>query len=183
MKHIILAAGLACAATASQAVTIDFGPTSSGAADPLITFTGLSVPTTVTGNATLSLTVRGDLNAGNEYLDVSLDGFSLGRLFDGNPNNDLFDLHPDVGNQSRSNLITTATILNTDFAPLISDGVLNLTFDFSPSVNCCGPVQLLEGSITFDSGATVPLPAALPLLGLALGGLGFVGRRRRKAAA
>lgn len=34
-----------------------------------------------------------------------------------------------------------------------------------------------EGNVT----STVPVPAALPLLGLGLGGLGLVGWRRRKA--
>lgn len=135
----------------------------------------------IVGDATISVTVNGDLDSPVEYIDILLDGFSLGRVFDNNTANDPFDFAGDEGNESASHLTGSATIANADFAPLIADGLWSLSFDFSSNVNRCGNVNLLEGSITYNSTTTpVPAPAALPLLLKVMGGMGVVASRRRR---
>jgi hypothetical protein len=52
----------------------------------------------------------------------------------------------------------------------------------SPFTNSNGTTQKQLSHMT-AYGSVIPLPAALPMFLLALGGLGFVGRRRRQAAA
>ena len=62
MKKLILAAVLTVATGAAQAATITFGPTSRGGSGPNIAFNNLVTPTTVTGDATFTFSVRGDLD-------------------------------------------------------------------------------------------------------------------------
>lgn len=49
-------------------------------------------------------------------------------------------------------------------------------------LNWQGPGYDLAFALTYDEVAPIPVPAALPLMLLALGGLGLVARRRRAAA-
>ncbi|EBA15814.1 hypothetical protein RSK20926_14324 [Roseobacter sp. SK209-2-6] len=184
MKSTILAACFTVAAATAHATTIDFGPTSSTTSGANISFDNLVTPTSIIGDATFTFSTRGDLDHVSEYVDVSIDGFSLGRVFDNNSSNDDFDFAGDSGTQSSSTHTGSATISNAVFASLISDGFLNLLFDYSAGVNCCGTVQLLSGSITFTSGvAPVPLPATAGMLGLGLFGLGAMRRRKQKQTA
>lgn len=176
MKKILLAAALAATAGAAQAATINFGPSSAGGSGPVINFNGLAAPTTISGDATIFFSVQGDLNYYTEYVDISLDGFSLGRVFDNNTGNDPFNVPGDIGSYSLKS--ASATIANADFAGLIADGLLNLSFDFSGGVNCCGTVRSLSGTISYEEAAPVPLPATAGLLGLGLAGFGAIRRRK-----
>lgn len=186
MKRTLLATIFAVsAATSASAATVNFGPASSGANGPNIAFNNLVTPTTVTGDATFTFSLSGDLNGVSEYVDVSIDGFSLGRVFDNNTGNDAFDFANDAGTQHTSVLTGTATIANSVFANLITDGALSILFDFSNAVDFgpffgFGPsVNNLSGSVTFAEGpAPVPLPATAGLMGLGLASM--VGLRRRK---
>ncbi|MQY43262.1 VPLPA-CTERM sorting domain-containing protein [Epibacterium sp. SM1969] len=186
MKHHILAAALCLASAAgAQAATIAFGPTAQDGAGPNIEFNNLLALPTVIGNATFTFSVRGDLNWFGEYVDVSIDGFSLGRVFDNNPRNDAFDFYRDRATQQTELHTGSATIDQSVFANLVSDGELNILFDFSPLVDWNGAVRHLSGSITYDAGvdnsiAPVPLPASAALLIGGLFGLGAL-RRRKKA--
>jgi hypothetical protein len=182
IKKFLLAASLLLASTAAQAASISFGPTSASGSGPTINFSGLVAPTGITGDATITFTVNGDLNSSSEYIDINLDGFSLGRVFDNNSANDAFDFAGDSGNQSQSDLTGSATISNAVMAGLIADGLLNLSFSFSNSVDCCGSVNKLVGTISYADIAPVPLPASLPFLLAGLGGFGIAARRKKKAA-
>jgi len=179
MKKILLSVLLVLSFGANAAV-ISFGPASASGSGPLITFNNLVTPTGIVGDAIITLNVNGDFNSDFEYADVSLDGLSLGRIFDNNTTNDPFNFNNDVGNQSQSTLTGSATIANLDFAALIIDGFLNLSFDTSSNVNCCGTVNHLSGTITFNEVSAVPVPAALFLFAPAL--LGFFGLRRKSQA-
>ena len=173
MKKIICLFVSLFVAGAANAALITFGPTSATGTAPSITFNNVVTPTTITGDATVTLNLMGDFDNDNEYVDVQFDSFSLGRVFDNDISNDIFDFAFDEGNQSASILTGTATISESIFASLIADGFLNLSFDTSLRVNCCGPVKHLSGSIAF----TVPEPGSIALLGLGLVGFGFSRKR------
>ena len=174
MKKLLLSILLVAGFSANAAV-ISFGPTSAGGSGPLITFNNLATPTTIIGDAIITLNIKGDFNSSHEWADVTLDGFSLGRVLDNNTANDPFNFTNDQG--SYSALTGSATIANSDFASLILDGLLNLSFQTSSGVNCCGTVNHLSGSITFTEVSAVPLPAAAFMFIPAL--LGFMGFRRK----
>lgn len=160
-----------------NAAVISFGPTSAGGSGPNISINGLVTPTTTSSDATITLNLNGDFNSSSEYVDVTIDGFSLGRVFDNITGNDAFDFVNDTGNQSSSTLTGTATISQAIFAGLIADGFLDLFFDTSSAVNCCGTLNHLSGTISFNEVSAVPLPAAAFMFAPAL--LGFMGLRRK----
>jgi hypothetical protein len=65
---------------------------------------------------------------------------------------------------------------DNELAPHFSPGIFAITFNNHPA----GPYI---GTLTVATVAATPIPAALPLFASALGGMGFIGWRRRKNAA
>jgi hypothetical protein len=67
-------------------------------------------------------------------------------------------------------------VSNISSTAFVSSVLFTLTFDTGAPVALVGDV--LKG---VENPGTVPIPAALPLLGAGLAGLGFLSRRKRKA--
>lgn len=179
LKALMVFGLLAGTVVPASAATITFGPTSVPGRGTTITFEDLVVPTTIVGDATFTFTANGDLNNTSEFVLVDVDGFSLGTVFNEDPSDDVFDFAGDEG-LNAADQTGSATILNTDFAGLIADGLLTVSFDFSSGVDGIG-IRLLEGEIEFTPGtmSAVPLPASLPLVATVIAGLLFMRRRRQ----
>ena len=74
-----------------------------------------------------------------------------------------------------------ATIAQADWANIIADGFVSISFDLSSGVNCCnaGPHAFTSGNIAYDTNTiAVPEPSTLAILGLAL--ISFGARRFNK---
>ena len=198
MKSAFFAAALLVLTGSAHATTvINFGPTSDDSDGPTIAFNNLVTPTGIVGDATISVTLNGDLNLSSEFVDITLDGFSLGRVLNDDESDDPFNFPNGDDVAAGVNTTGTATIANVDFATLIVDGFLNLVFDFSDNVNCCGAVNHLSGFISFEEAnppiidgpidqvdvSAVPLPASALLLIGGLAGLGAAGRRKARKQA
>lgn len=184
LRTLLLGAALLSAPVAQASTTINFGPESAYGPGPVIEFNDLVTPTTTLSDATFTFTVKGDLFASYENVEVSVDNFGLGTALNNNSLDDDFDFFLDFG-LDYFWLTGSATIAMADFAPLIADGFLDVVFDFSEFVDGgifnVASVKKLYGSISFEEGpAPVPLPASGLLLGLALMGAGW--SRRRSAA-
>lgn len=177
------------AMTFQSSVSIDPWPDPSAASSELETLNlSVATPMTATSGAIVTLGIQGDFNGLNEFLDITVETFSLGRIFDGIDGNDGFDLAGDSpGSAILTNVIElSAFIPLATLSTLIADGFLN--FGFIPTeANQPGqgvPASLsLSVSFENDDISAVPVPAALPLFGTGLAIMGFMGwRRKRKAA-
>lgn len=148
----ILAAPLLLAATAANAQstaqstnipqvhsTVDGGSAS-------VTLTGL--PTETNGNATIDLSLYGDLDyAGGifpaETLTVFLDGVNVGVV-------------GPTGNQCGPAVTQTLTVDQATLAPLIADGQLDITYQASAEVNnLCGPYNGSPSGVSFVVSGTI----------------------------
>ncbi len=153
------------------ATTITLAPQSTSVNAGVITYTNLVTPTSTFSDAIFTLNLAGDFdnNDISESVAISIDGFSLGTVFDNNTGNDLFDFANDDYLGSHSNMVTMtgeAIIAQADWAAIIADGFINITFDLSSGVNCCtDPHAFTSGDIGFNS---VPEPAGIALMGLGL---------------
>jgi len=171
-------------AGAANAALIDLAPQSTSVNGGSITYTNLITPTDTFSDALFSLSIAGDFDNNNssESVFVSMEGFSLGRIFDNDTSNDLFNFANDDYLGSHNNMITMtgeAIIPQANWASIIADGFINITFDLSSGVNCCtNPHAFTSGNIQFDNIAAVPEPASLALLVLGLAGLGFSRKRK-----
>ena len=171
------AVGVASAGVFSASQTIDPWPDDSVASSDLQTLPVdfLGVSTMAAGDATITFDVVGDFNGTDEFLDISVDGFSLGRLFNGTDGDDLFDFGGDDPGSTVlfDGVSATATIALADFAALVADGALSFVVD--PTEAQQAP-QGVPAGLTITVSYAIPTPGAAGLL--AVGGL-VAARRRR----
>lgn len=185
----ILAVGLLVAAGTANAATTNFGPifTNSTGASVSVDVAVDTASTTLTG---FNLTLQGDLSYFEEYVDITIDGVSIGRILDDDSSNDPFNFANDNGLYDFGDPpLSGSAALNIDISSLVSDGLLSIQFqttswtDFSSAGSGVFSgnnfFAAFQGSLTTDSVSPVPLPAAGFLLIAGLGGLGALRRKKK----
>lgn len=168
-----------------QTITLGDAEIDNGAhpVDPLtIQFTGLP---SAASAATITFSVRGDFFASEEWIDVSVDGFSFGRWLDNDLGNDtITGPTNDAGNDYNSILTGTSTIALASLNTLLGDGILNFQYDYqvggATDVDNLGTGDLASVRIQYE--AAVPEPVTLVLMGLGLAGIGYRQQRSMIAA-
>jgi len=153
--------------------------------DPFqITFSGL--PTDSAAGGVLTLETFGDFNGPNDWIDISIDGTSFGRLWDSNPANDSFAglIADDDKGQQYGNFGTnsgaTLQLSEIQLDTFLADGSFVLGFDaFGPGVgNLDGfGEEFITATLEFEVGNQIPEPTTFVLWSL-LGAMGFCGWRR-----
>ena len=123
----------------------------SGHAAFTLIFTNAPAPT---AGGTIKVRAKGDLDTASEYLDVIVEGISLGYLFNSNPDDDRFDntTSGDLG-LNYSPVSSTALLTLAEFQTLTSDGEIRVTIDPSQSVNDSGAGEFVEVTITYEAGS------------------------------
>lgn len=147
------------------------------------------------GGATFKATIMGELDNSSEHLAaISIDGYSLGALFNGNASDDLFDnvgwndLATDLSFQTwgdyyafydRNEITATVFLSEAVIAPLLADGNLSVSFRFDQdSNNYYNNTSFIRFEVLTNT-ATVPEPTTLLLAGGALLAAGIARRRKQ----
>lgn len=115
--------------------------------------------------ATLTLEAFGDFadfngfRDGSEYIDVSVEGISLGRFLDSDEGNDRFTGPAgDLGSQYESPSTGVATLAEAEVEAILADGQVVITYTMGPGVNDLtyyyGTQEYLKATLAFT--ATVP---------------------------
>lgn len=166
-----------------------FNDNSSPPASFTIQLTGLG--TNAAGNGFLDLTTFGDFSNQFEYIDVSIEGVPLGRLWDNNTTNDSFvgnnadndvgqeyGTSPNGGGVTNSNAIAQLTESQLD--TFLADGVLTISFDaFGAEVNNLvrDDDEFITAKVTINDTTAVPEPSGWLIATFV--GIAGVARRRR----
>lgn len=195
---------LSAASTQAATVTQTFGVATSNSTGPgSIGFTLAGLDPAIESDLTIDFTFFGDLNGFNETFEVFVDNTSFGIGCDVNPFNGNFGgFGIDLCSQNNNSLTTTSLLISSVQAlGLLADGVLDIAFNFSNTVNAFvditnggesrsgvffGNTQNASfgvgGTVTYQAAdvvAPVPVPPALPLLMAGVLGLGLLRRRQR----
>jgi len=153
-----------------------------------IVFSGL--PTDSVAGGVLNLETFGDFNAPGEWIDISIDGISFGRLWDNNPSNDQFDgftTDDDDGQQygtSGTNAGATLQLTESQLDAFLADGSFVIGFDaFGPDVdNFSGQTEeFITATLEFDAAdqSAIPEPTTFFVWSL-LSVMGLCEMRRKK---
>lgn len=145
--------------------------------------------------AKFSVTVMGELDYSDEHLrSISIDGYSLGALFNANPNDDLFDNDSwgdwayNLSDEQNGNanafysvapITATASLSESVIKSLLADGKLDVAFAFGYDSNdYYNNTSFIRFDLVTDTadGTSVPEPSTLALMGISLLAL----QRRRK---
>ena len=152
-----------------------------------ITFSAL--PTQSVAGGTLNLVTFGDFDSPMEYIDVTIDGVSFGRLWDSNPLNDQFNgtiADNDIGRQYNAptgNPAANLTLSKAVLDGILADGTFLIGFSFGPTVSNVfnTPNEFITATLTYESAsvAAVPEPASVVAFGLLACCAGLQMRRPR----
>ncbi len=163
-----------------------FGTNDNPPAAFTIQLTGLG--TDAFADGFLELTTFGDFSNAAEYIDISIEGVSLGRLWDNDTSNDNFagnnqddDRGQEYGqafNGQLGNESALANLTESQLDTFLADGVLNISFDaFGDEVNnlqdAPDPDEFITAKVTI-----VPEPSNWLIAFL----IGIVGTARRRSA-
>lgn len=109
-----------------------------------IQYLSKAVPTTISGPATLTLNIDGDLDAADEYVTVRVDGVTVGVVLQTG------------GGDCFQKKTVTISIPEATLAPLISDGLLDITLtpSYAVSPKCDTPCYTIraDGTLSFYAG-------------------------------
>lgn len=125
-------------AAAADAQTIGFGP-QNNPTDGAVTTFGLVVPAGDTGDQQLTVAYAGDLDSASEFIEVFVDGASVGIL--------------NGGAQCRGSQSDTLTVPDAIYTAAAADGSVDVAFDASPGVNAFCRGTLVDPFTAFNTGS------------------------------
>ena len=158
-----------------------------------ISLSGLG--TDAEAGGTLDLTTFGDFSNAAEYIDVSIEGVSLGRLWDNNILNDSFignKVNNDRGQEygtspsgEDTNTNAIAQLTESQLDIFLSDGVLEVTLEaFGPEVNNLNAIdedeEFITAKVTLNEAVATAVPEPSGWLVLTLVAMARVTIRSRK---
>lgn len=131
----------------------------------------------------LQVMASGDFDQASEYIEVKADDIYVGKLFDNNPENDLFKPQPykDIGKAPLAINQAFLTLPDEVFSTLIDDGWITYQFAFSHDVSQHAN-EWLKVNLninTEDKNLTpVPIPSSLSLLLIGMAAIAIKQKRK-----
>lgn len=130
-------------------------------ADPLnLSITGADPA--ASGDATVTLEIRGDVNDLDEILLVTVEGFSLGTILNNNLGDDLFDHPTDVGTDCGASYFAQATIPLSDLTSIVADGQIDTNLRPDQENNdiegCLDPREFVTLTVEYPVGGVPTVP-------------------------
>lgn len=118
------------------------------------------VPTDALDDATITVTAYGDFGTAPEWVEVSVEGYDLGRFLDNNPDNDLFDneaFGDDGPNDYQRSISASATIPLQQWWDIIADGKIVITYTLGGVDNLLdNPQESLTSVISYAFSNQIP---------------------------